>query len=191
MGASKVEGYTSSFAPNIARLKKEFNLNLKVTREQIDINSSIVQLSFEFKKQSAFKISADLKGMSAFESRGGPSREQIVQMLEDIDTKLLGYEGKALDKLSPEEARALVQKGGFFSVENTAARMADFVLSGAGESESMLKAGREGVLLGLKMAEEAWGGELPKIAYESTEKAIEMIDRRFEKLGIPLLSESI
>ncbi|HHD83931.1 MAG TPA: hypothetical protein ENK93_03545 [Campylobacteraceae bacterium] len=100
-----------------------------------------------------------------------------------LSLKDLGYEGKPILKLSPEEASSLIADGGFFSVENTAKRGADFVLSGAGDDLEMLKAGREGIVKGFEEAEKLWGGKLPDIAYETQKRTLEMIDEKIRSLG--------
>ena len=100
-----------------------------------------------------------------------------------LSLKDLGYEGKPILKLSPEEATALISDGGFFSVENTARRGADFVLSGAGDDLDMLKAGREGIVRGFEEAEKLWGGKLPDIAYETQKRTLELIDEKIQSLG--------
>ncbi len=95
----------------------------------------------------------------------------------------LGYEGKAILELSPDEASDLLGEGGFFSVENTAGRAVDFVLGTAGDDLSMLKAGREGIVKGFTDAEKAWGGTLPDIAYETQSLTLEKIDAKIQSLG--------
>jgi hypothetical protein len=97
--------------------------------------------------------------------------------------KELGYEGKAILELTPDEATDLVAEGGFFSVENSAARASGFVIAGAGDDLSLLKAGREGIVKGFEEAEKAWGGKLPDIAYASQELALQQIDEKIQTLG--------
>lgn len=103
----------------------------------------------------------------------------------------LGYTGKPILELNPDEASALLSNGGFFSVENTAARAADFVIAGGGEDISRLKAGREGIVNGFEQAERAWGGKLPDIAYESQKLALEKIDERIQSLGGSVLDLAV
>jgi hypothetical protein len=100
-----------------------------------------------------------------------------------LSLKDLGYEGKPILKLSPEEATALISDGGFFSVENTAKRGADFVLTGAGDDLDMLRAGRKGIVEGFKEAEKLWGGKLPDMAYETQKRTLALIDEKIRSLG--------
>lgn len=102
--------------------------------------------------------------------------------------KDLGYEGKPILELNPHEASALLEEGGFFSVENTAQRAIDFVLAGGGGDIERLKAGREGIVRGFEEAERLWGGKLPDIAYESQKLTLEKIDEKIQSLGGNALS---
>jgi len=90
--------------------------------------------------------------------------------------------------LSRVDAAALIGEDGFFGVANTAGRIADFVLSGAGDDLEKLRAGREGVLRGFKEAEKIWGGTLPDISYETIGRSLEAIDQRIEELGGSIIS---
>jgi hypothetical protein len=100
-----------------------------------------------------------------------------------LDLEKLQYNGKPLVDLNPEEAQSLIAEDGYFGVTKTAERIADFVLTGAGESLERLKAGREGVQKGFQEAEQAWGGKLPEISYQTLNKALERIDARIQELG--------
>ena len=101
----------------------------------------------------------------------------------------IGYQGKAIAELDREEAEALVAEDGFFGIAKTAERIADFVLEGARGEESLLRAGREGILRGFKEAERLWGGKLPEISYKTIDKAVKMIDMAMHDLGFAILSE--
>lgn len=101
----------------------------------------------------------------------------------DIDLSALGYSGKPLNELSQGEAASLVSDQGFFGIDNTAKRVADFVLNGAGDNLDMLKAGRDGVVRGYNEAEKIWGSTLPEISQKTQEKLLEMIDNRIAELS--------
>jgi NAD(P)H-dependent flavin oxidoreductase YrpB (nitropropane dioxygenase family) len=110
----------------------------------------------------------------------------------DILSKLLNT-SKQKDsevQITPFEANELVSENGFFGVSNTAQRIADFVLKGAGEDVNLLKAGREGVLQGFQQAKDMWGDELPDISYQTIHKAISSIDKRLSSLGAGILDSN-
>ncbi len=109
--------------------------------------------------------------------------EKVRDILSTIDFEAIGYTGKPIADMSPEEAQELVSEEGFFGVSQTSDRLADFVISGGGDDIERLKAGREGIIQGFNEAEKIWGGKLPDISYETLEKALEKIDQRIEEMG--------
>lgn len=113
--------------------------------------------------------------------------EKINEILNSIDYKKIGYEGKPIDELSSQEAAELVGEDGFFGIKKTSERVAGFVISGAGDDLEKLKAGRRGVIEGFKEAERIWGGELPEIAYKTQERTLKLIDERIAELGGSIL----
>ncbi|MDO9055716.1 MAG: hydrogenase-4 component G, partial [Sulfuricurvum sp.] len=100
-----------------------------------------------------------------------------------IDFDAIGYTGKAIADMNPDEAKALVSEEGFFGVSQTSKRLSDFVLSGGGNDLERLKEGREGIITGFNEAEKMWGGKLPDISYETLEKALAKIDEKITALG--------
>jgi len=109
--------------------------------------------------------------------------EEVKKLMKDLDLLKLGYEGKPIEELSADEAKALVDENGFFGVSKTAQRIADFVINGGGKDLDMLKAGRDGAAKGMKDAEAVWGGRLADISYKTLDKALELINKRIEELG--------
>lgn len=103
----------------------------------------------------------------------------------------VGYDGKPIASLSKEEAAELVGEDGFFGVKQTSERIAQFVISGSGGDEELLREGRKGILQGLKDAEQMWGGKLPDIAYESMDKAVAMVDKALSEGGFSILNEKV
>ena len=103
----------------------------------------------------------------------------------------IGYDGKAIASLSKDEAAELVSEDGFFGVAQTSERIAQFVISGAGGDEAMLREGRKGILQGFDEAEKMWGGKLPDISYETINKAVEMIDKALVEGGFSIMDEKV
>jgi len=116
------------------------------------------------------------------------SFEVDYQKFQDFLSEV-GYDGKSIASLSKEEAAELVSEDGFFGVKQTSERIAQFVISGAGGDEELLREGRKGILQGLKDAEEMWGGKLPDIAYETMDKAVAMVDKALADGGFSILNE--
>lgn len=178
----------SQFQAKLSYSKSTFDGVLDIGGKKMNAQVSIEQLSFEFKMESSYRGSGNFLTQGALEDF---DISKVTDMLKNIDTKKIGYEGKSLEELSASEANEIIGENGFFSIENTAKRIADFVLNGAGDNPSMLRAGRDGIAIGLKMAEDSWGGKLPDIAYATSKLALELIDKRFEELGISILDENL
>jgi hypothetical protein len=119
----------------------------------------------------------------SFENNGIQNALSQFNMLDANIKEQLTYDGRPISELSSDEAVFLVDKDGYFGVAKTSARIADFVINGAGDDLERLKKGREGVLMGLKAAEKAWGGKLFDISYETMDNALKAIDDRIAELG--------
>ncbi len=101
----------------------------------------------------------------------------------DFDISQLKHEDKSILDLSPEEATELVSEDGYWGINKTSERIAGFVVKGGGDNLEKLRAGREGIIHGFKEAEKLWGGKLPKISYQTIEKALAQIDEKILELG--------
>ena len=94
----------------------------------------------------------------------------------------IGYEGKAITELSTEEAAELISDEGFFGIEQTSQRVANFVLNFSGDNLEILKQGRAGIVQGFEDAQKMWGGELPEISYQTQANTLELIDAKIAEL---------
>jgi len=118
------------------------------------------------------------------------TQSHLSKQIDAFTLKDIGYDGKAIGDLTQNEAKDLVSKDGFFGVDQTSKRVADFVINGAGDDIDMLKAGREGVMQGYNEAEELWGGELPDISKDTMTKTLELIDAKLRELGASSIDTS-
>ena len=75
----------------------------------------------------------------------------------------------------------------YWGVEQTAERLASFVIYGAGDDLEKMRQGREGIIRGFKEAEKMWGGQLPDISYETLNRALEAIDQKIREAGAPVV----
>ncbi len=132
--------------------------------------TEIVQFSFEVRTDTRQNID-DQNAIFHF------------NQLNDEDKASLLYQNRPISELSVDEANDLISDDGFFGTAKTSQRIVDFVIKGAGNDLDRLRSGREGVLMGFKDAEKAWGGKLPDISYETLEKSLEAIDERILELG--------
>ncbi len=94
----------------------------------------------------------------------------------------IGYDGKPITELTPDEAKELVSDNGFFGIDQTSQRVSGFVISLAGDNVEALQEARRGVVQGFEEAEKMWGGELPEISYQTQEKTLKIIDEKINEL---------
>lgn len=170
-------------------LQKPSDEQIRQTVSQIDsqqLFDSYAISTFAFSSDN-FKIQGSLADIF-----GGTSIEdsRIQGILSTVNERGLGYSGTPLYMMDSLEASRLVDDGGFFSIENTANRIADFVLGFAGDDEKLLKAGREGMMRGFKEATQIWGGELPDISQKTIAQATQKVDEKLAKIGAALVDTS-
>ncbi|EJX6156567.1 hypothetical protein OED14_000255 [Campylobacter coli] len=114
---------------------------------------------------------------------GGNDLNSVKSMLSDIDFASLGYNGKNPLTMNTDELNQLISEEEFFGIDNTANRIADFVIKGAGNDVEKLKKGLEGIKQGFEQAEKIWGGELPQISQDTIEATIKKVSDRIDELG--------
>jgi hypothetical protein len=104
------------------------------------------------------------------------------EVSDDFKLSNTGYDGKPISELSQEEASELVSDEGFFGINQTSQRVADFAFNIAGDDLEKLEASREGIIKGFDDAAKMWGGELPEISYKTQERTLELIDKKIAEL---------
>lgn len=155
----------------------------------MSLNARFISFTMQATEQSGGSFSAQ---NALFEMVNGNA--DIKDFLAGVESEGLfslsdlGYTGKPILELTSDEASALLEDDGFFSVQNTAQRAIDFVFAGAGDDVEKLKAGREGIVKGFAEAEKLWGGKLPDIAYETQALTLTTIDEKIQSLGGNALS---
>ncbi|MGH2327171.1 hypothetical protein ACRCD5_02370 [Campylobacter taeniopygiae] len=113
----------------------------------------------------------------------GGKLDTAKSILSSIDFASLGYSGKNPLSMDADELKQLVSEDGFFGVDNTANRIADFVINGAGNDVDKLKEGLDGIKKGFEQAEKMWGGKLPQISQDTMDAAIKKVTDRIDELG--------
>lgn len=114
---------------------------------------------------------------------GSPDTQGVSSILSRIDFAALGYAGKNPLDMDTEELNKLLGEDGFFGMNNTASRIADFVIQGAGDDLEKLQKGFEGVKRGFEEAQKMWGGKLPQISQDTMKQTLEKISKHIEELG--------
>ena len=174
---ANVESSTQTINLQSANLKGEETLD--------KLNSlggkGLSQLYFmEFAQQSMNAIFGNTNAQSGVSNLLGGTAESI---LSKIDFAGLGYMGKSPLAMNQDELKELVGENGFFGVANTANRIADFVIQGAGDDPQKLQKGFEGMKKGFEEAQNLWGGKLPQISQDTINQALEKVSKRIDELG--------
>ena len=105
--------------------------------------------------------------------------------IDDKNLYDIGYIGKPIMDLSPQEATDLVSENGFFGITQTSDRVSNFVFSFAGDDLEKLQKGRDGIVKGFEEANKMFGGNLPEISYKTQERTLALIDAKIESLKNP------
>lgn len=134
----------------------------------------------EFAQQSMNAIFGNTNAQAGVSNLLGGTAESI---LSKIDFAGLGYMGKSPLAMNQDELKELVGENGFFGVANTANRIADFVIQGAGDNLEKLQKGFEGMKKGFEEAQNLWGGKLPQISQDTINQALEKVSKRIDELG--------
>lgn len=174
---ANVESSTQTINLQSANLKDEETLN--------KLNSlggkGLSQLYFmEFAQQSINAIFGNTNAQAGVSNLLDGTAESI---LSKIDFAGLGYMGKSPLAMNQDELKELVGENGFFGVANTANRIADFVIQGAGDDSQKLQKGFEGMKKGFEEAQNLWGGKLPQISQDTINQALEKVSKRIDELG--------
>ena len=179
------------------------NINSNMPNINANQNSGVIKTNFTEKisKEEASEIreeitknaNAMMLSSTTIQSTLATKKDDFASLYKDFQSFLgdIGYEGKPIAELSQDEASALVSEDGLFGIKQTSERIANFVINGAGGDEDRFRAGREGMLLGFKQAEQMWGGKLPEISQKTMQAAIEMVDKAMYEAGFSILNEEV
>ena len=149
-----------------------------------EINKSAVEVSLSMGAQLILLMMEAQKTTSSNQQ----AQKDILDFLggkevsDNFSLENIGYEGKPITELSVEEASELVSDDGFFGVEQTSSRVANFVLGFSGDDLEKLQAGRDGIVQGFEDAQKMWGGELPEISHQTQKRTLELIDAKIAEL---------
>lgn len=138
----------------------------------------------QFQQQAMNTVMGSSNAQTGLDSLlSGANLNTAKSILKNIDFASLGYSGKNPLNMNANELQQLVSEDGFFGVENTANRIADFVIKGGGDNVEKLQKGLEGMKKGFEQAQNLWGGKLPQISQDTIDAALKKVSDRIDKLG--------
>ena len=183
--ASKVdEGSKEQVAPKTEKSVEEI-VNNSAAKVAISMNAQYILFEMNAKAMAAGN-SVGQSGLNA--SKDQQSVLDFLSGKGKIDDKNLydiGYIGKPIMDLSPQEATDLVSENGFFGITQTSDRVSNFVFSFAGDDLEKLQKGRDGIVKGFEEANKMFGGNLPEISYKTQERTLALLDAKIESLKNP------
>nr|MBF0222186.1 hypothetical protein [Desulfobulbaceae bacterium] len=136
--------------------------------------------NFQDQKQTSFRL--DIKLFSRSET----NEQSIEYKFLQEKSKTASQAETPAEQSKPKSFMDIFEEG-YWGTTQTADRLSNFVISGAGNNVEKMRMGREGIIRGFKEAEKLWGGKLPEISYNTLEKALTKIDERIHSLGQPVI----
>ena len=183
--ASKVnEDSKEQVAPKTEKSVEEI-INNSAAKVAISMNAQYILFEMNAKSiatgnsvgQAGLNASKDQQSVLDFLSGKGK--------IDDKNLYDIGYIGKPIMDLSPQEATDLVSENGFFGITQTSDRVSNFVFSFAGDDLEKLQKGRDGIVKGFEEANKMFGGNLPEISYKTQERTLALLDAKIESLKNP------
>lgn len=182
MQISALHTYSANYqAQEYIQIQPRKNENGSSAGQGIDVSSYKAEI-VQFRMEVLFHTRTKLN-----EQSGVISIARLADKITDVPESSLD----SIGNLTPEDAQDLISENGFFGIDQTSRRLADFVIKGVGENLDRLRDGREGILRGFQEAEEIWGSELPEISYKTLVKALETIDERIRQIGGSVLDVAV
>ncbi|WP_424687234.1 MAG: hydrogenase-4 component G [Halarcobacter ebronensis] len=194
LNMQKLENYVDNISNKKQTVKgAEESAGTNMEQKNSSIHNSAVNVSISMESMKVF-LNIKSVELSQANTNAQNSLMNIINNTEIYDflsgkeidggfsLSSIGYEGKPITELSPDEAKDLVSDEGFFGVSKTSERVSSFVINLAGDDVEGLQEARKGIVQGFEEAEKMWGGELPEISYETQEKTLDIIDKKIEEL---------
>ncbi len=194
LNMQKLENYVDNISNKKQTVKgAEESAGTNMEQKNSSIHNSAVNVSISMESMKVF-LNIKSVELSQANTNAQNSLMNIINNTEIYDflsgkeidggfsLSSIGYEGKPITELSPDEAKELVSDEGFFGVSKTSERVSSFVINLAGDDVEGLQEARKGIVQGFEEAEKMWGGELPEISYETQEKTLDIIDKKIEEL---------
>lgn len=167
---------------NIDKIK-ESTSNINAKELTSGYYMQFMQQSFDYSNGN-FNMQIGLTSLSL--NNQNNTANSFTQGLKDLlnqNIGITGYSGKPIGDLTSQEASNLISDNGYFGINNTANRIADFVINGSGGDAEKLRSGLEGVKNGFAQAEAMWGQALPDISQQTMNKTLDRINQALMELS--------
>ena len=158
--------------------RQDFRSNKKGAPQPWSTDSNYVE---ELAASRYFEFTAMIKKHSTQELNKQADMIAFIKSLEADWQDKHSEDGPSSD-FNLEKAQDLIGHEGYWGVANTAARLAESIVKGAGEDLEKLRAGRAGISRGFQQAEKNWGSKLPEISYQTLAATLAVIDEKIRSL---------
>jgi len=133
-------------------------------------------------------VKPDIKRIEQLKKEADEALRPLRQMVEELlkqqgmsfkDANLKANEGEMveIDSETRAEAQRLISEEGEYGIENTANRLFEFAIAVSGNDKTKLNELKSAIEQGYKVAEKAFGGELPEICKKTIERTMEKLDQ--------------
>jgi len=191
-------GYTpvEDLTVQTSNLEETNSLEALKDTEEISLEETLEQSAVEVSLSMNAKIVLLTMDVQDYATNNSNAQNAVLDFLSgkvtegELSLEDIGYEGKPITELSEEEATELIGEDGFFGVENTANRVADFVFGFSSDDADIISQAREGIVQGFEEAQEIWGGELPQISLDTHARTLEIIDAKIAELNEPVTEDT-
>lgn len=157
-------------------------------------NSSDKKATYSVNKMSAEDRAALVKQLKADQESRQQSLVNLVQNMmggqaktavfasgdEDSIWKFLASGEYTVDEATKKQAEEDVSEDGYWGVKQTSQRMFDFASALAGDDVEKMKEMQKAVEEGYKLAEKAWGGELPEISKNTLDATNKLFEEYYK-----------
>lgn len=157
-------------------------------------NGSDKKATYSINKMSAEERSALVQQLKADQESRKQSLVNLVQNMmsgqaktavfasddEDSMWKFLASGEYTVDEAAKKQAEEDISEDGYWGVKQTSQRIFDFASALAGDDVDKLKEMQKAVEEGYKLAEKAWGGELPEISKNTFDATNKLFDEYYK-----------
>jgi hypothetical protein len=146
--------------------------------------SAVQQITIKYLllQQLVTTFTMDQGAAGAISSNDGSksANDLMVQLFKKLglSTSIDIGDGKTADlqSMTVEDAQNLIADNGYWGVEQTSSRIADFAIGQIGNDPSKLDKIKEAIMNGFNSAKEAFGGQLPDISQKTIDAVMSKLD---------------
>ena len=146
-----------------------------VARAEQDAPAEPAAIADQRRPDLAAAIMGDSSTQLLLEQQFGVTLNSIRDKVLEIFHRQ-GIDTTAIEQLSPAEAKAQIGADGYWGVEKTSERIADFAVQAAGGDPARLDALKAAMPAGFEAAKAAFGGTLPDISQQTLARTWERLD---------------